>query len=489
MTSLGGGIATASLWPATVETDYYAADVHLSPWWSERSSIGTNTVVGSISAEFSGLAPGLRIEPRVKPEITGLIESSGLDASALDVSASERSRIIREAATGIGLRFALGAGLGLAFVLVGLGLHRRGLPGARTVVAGALVTGLTCAGTALSAHRTYASDRLEAIHSTGLLELAVANHGLLRDVEARADLATPYLRNLLALSSAMRDEYTPPEADAESAVTVLLVSDIHSANQYSLMRTIVEEQDVDVVIDTGDIINFGRVPEARLSNLYRGIASLGVPYLFVRGNHDASSPTDTALLDDLAGTKGVTLLQPEPDAYQEVTVDGLRIAGLNDPRFYGDPDDGTTDSQTRAGDRWRTAFDEEEPPDIVASHEAPALDDLPGRIQVNGHGHVPALGGNRIQVGTFTGGGTLSHFVGGPDAELTGQASSFDVLTFGKDCEAQTLTRYQYRAIIEGRPTYDSLSVINASRVAKPAEEGRSCGGDALSVRTMTPPE
>lgn len=106
-------------------------------------------------------------------------------------------------------------------------------------------------------------------------------------------------------------------------------------------------------------------------------------------------------------------------------------------------------------------------------------------MRLNGHGHVPALDGNRVQAGTFTGGGTLSHFITGPDAELVGQPSSFDVLSIDDQCRAQRLVRYQYRAIIEGRPSFDSLSVLNASRIIEDPDEGRTCGGDDLVVRPL----
>lgn len=480
-----GGVVTASLWPVTVETDYYAADVRLSPAWGDRSRIGTDTVVGSVSAEFSGLAPGVQVSPRVKPAITKLVASGDLDAAALDVGPEERARVIGDAAKGVGLRFVVGAAVGLALCLAVVGLRRRSLPSARTTLGAGLVTAVTVAGLGLTSWRTYDPDRLVGLHSTGLLQLALANRGLLEDVEARADQATPYLRNLLALSAAMEQEYAPEESSDGEALTVLLVSDVHSANQYALMRTIVEEQGVDVVIDSGDLINFGRVQEATLSDLFRSISSLGVPYVFVSGNHDRSATDDTALLDDLAGTEGVELLQPGDGEYREVTVGGLRIAGFNDPRFYGDADDGSTDEQVAARDRWLEALGEQAPPDITVSHESPALDDAPGRLRVNGHGHVPRLDGNRLQVGTFTGGGTLSHFVGGPDAELVGQPSSFDVLTFDAQCRAQRLVRYEYRAVVEGRPSFDSLSVLNAGRVVDAPEEGRTCGGDEVSVRPL----
>lgn len=487
MASLTGGMIAASLWPVTIETDYYAAEVRLSSGWGDLSRIGTDTVVGSASADFAGLAPGIRVEPRVKPEITELVEAGELTPSALDVSATERSRVIREAATGVGLRFAGGAIAGLGVVLLGIGLHRRGAPGRRSLVGGALVTAVTCAGVGLGAQQTYSPGRLQSLHSTGLLELAASNRGLLGDIEKRADQATPYLRNLLALSTALQQEYAPHRIPTESAVTVLLVSDIHSTNEYALMRTIIEEQGIDVVIDSGDLLTFGNV-EAGVSDLHRSISSLGVPYVFVRGNHDASSRADTRVLDQMANTDGVVLLEPKPGEYQQVSVGGLRIAGFNDPRYFNDPLRGDEDNQHEARDRWLEAWGDRPAPDLTVSHEPAALDDVPGALRINGHKHRPDLDGNRIQVGTFTGAGTLRHFIGQTDGELVGQPHSFDVLTFGEDCGAQSLTRYQFRAVISGSPTYDSLSMVNAGRIAQDVEEDRTCGGHELEVEELTSP-
>lgn len=192
--SLSGGLALAALWPTTVETDYYAAEVSLSPSWGERSRVGTSTVVGEVAAEFSGLAPGVRVDPHVKPEITELMESGDLGPETLSVDATERARVIREVSIGVALRFAAGSAAGTGLVLLGVGLHRRSAPPRRVVLGALLATALVWVGVGLSGQRTYSPERLEALHSSGLLEMAVANRGLLGDVEERADQATPYLR-------------------------------------------------------------------------------------------------------------------------------------------------------------------------------------------------------------------------------------------------------------------------------------------------------
>jgi hypothetical protein len=79
--------------------------------------------------------------------------------------------------------------------------------------------------------------------------------------------------------------------------------------------------------------------------------------------------------------------------------------------------------------------------------------------------HTPAIEGNRIQVGTFTGGGVVSHYSEGPGEELDGQPYSFDIAQFGTSCELTSLTRYSFRNLLEGRPAYDSVQVISGARI------------------------
>ena len=102
------------------------------------------------------------------------------------------------------------------------------------------------------------------------------------------------------------------------------------------MRTIVREEHIDAVVDLGDLLNFGQVAEGDPVGLFKGIESLGVPYLFVRGNHDATRAGDAALLRRMARVPNVVLLQPNEQTYTEQSINGIRIAGFNDPRWFGD---------------------------------------------------------------------------------------------------------------------------------------------------------
>ena len=64
----------------------------------------------------------------------------------------------------------------------------------------------------------------------------------------------------------------------------------------------------------------------------------------------------------------------------------------------------------------------------------------------------------------------------GDGEELVGQPSSFDVLTFGTDCRLSSLTRYRFRDVIEGRPAYDDVSIINGNRIdTRAADPERTC--------------
>lgn len=479
---LGGTLMTVVA-PTTAQAAYYEMDVSLSPDPRRAGTIQAGTIVGDVGARFAGVAPGVVVEPRVTREITEVLEGPTIDTTALTPTTAEREAAITDAARGVALRFVAGSLLAVLVLLGAPALWRHGWPRRRSLLAGAVAWVLVAAGTALTVQRTYRPERLVAFESTGLLELAVQNRDLLEGVEARANQATPYLKNLLALSDALAQQYTPTELDDSGELRVLLVSDIHAANQYALMRTVVEEQDIDLVVDSGDLINLGAVEEAGLSRIFRGIESLGVPYVFVRGNHDANDPGPGPLVRRLDELDNVVLLQPDEQSYTELTMGGLRISGFNDPRYYGDDDPDAEQSQRPARERYLASFADREPPDLAVSHQAPALTDVPGRLRIHGHGHVPERDGTRLQVGTFTGGGTLSHFVTGPDAELTGQPSSFDVLTFGSRCQLVSLHRYQYRAVLEGRPSYDSVQLLNGARVAEPPAEGRECTGSGEPVR------
>jgi 3',5'-cyclic AMP phosphodiesterase CpdA len=474
-----GGVAATNLSPTTVETSHYRATLRLDPVPQHTPILHSPTIVGDVDLQFASpaLAPGLDVAVSVREEITALLSSGNVSVSALQPSDAEISAAIREAAIGVGWRFALGTVIVAGVLSVAVHFARRRRPERTHLIVVATALLVVSGGTGLSTALTYQPERFVALSTTGVLGTVQRNAGLLAGVETRAEQATPYLRNLLALSQALQEKFVPTDLTQPIvSARFLLVSDIHGANQYALMRTIIEAEDVDAVIDTGDLINFGQVPEGEAAGIYRGIESLGVPYLFVSGNHDQSSQTDRALLRRMAQIPNVVLLQDADGVHRELSFHGLRITGFNDPRYFGDDGEDPTGKQAPAVDSYNAAMEDEPESDLVLTHEPYAATGVArGRVLVNGHIHTSVLDGSRIQVGTFTGGGVVSHFIATENEELRGQPYAFDLISYGPRCALTQLTRYTYRNLIEGRPAYDNIQVVNGATIdPRGAEETRA---------------
>ncbi|MDQ1536896.1 MAG: hypothetical protein QOE58_1289, partial [Actinomycetota bacterium] len=368
---------------------------------------------------------------------------------------------------------------------------------------------LAIGGAGIGMVGTYQPDHLSRFRTTGLLGTVRSNAGLLADVQARAQEVTPYVTNLLALSASLQAKFIPADVNKPAAARFLLVSDIHGANQYPVMKRIVDEEKITAVVDSGDLLNFGSVTEAELSGIFTSIKNLKVPYIFVRGNHDASSLTDQALLQRMAAIPNVVMLQPARDAYTQLDVNGVTIAGFNDPRFFGDDSRSIAQKEQPAADAFNRAYASRPRPDIVVTHEPVAANMVnSATLLINGHLHKDELEGNRIGVGTFTGGGTVSHFLldkqsptanksqsesqggsgsengGDQSGELPGQPYAFDIAAYGEACDLTSLTRYTFRNLIQGRPVYDDVSVINGKTIATPEPGTRTCAADLGLSRT-----
>ena len=173
--------------------------------------------------------------------------------------------------------------------------------------------------------------------------------------------------NVAKLASTLRNLPTLPQ-DAGS-IRVLHVSDIHlNPSVWPIMRSIIEQYDVDLVVDTGDIADHGTAAE---NQLLTPIGSLGVPYVYIRGNHDSAS-TATAIAD-------------LPDTYvldnEIVEVAGLTIAGIGDPRFTPDRSTEADDASVVEGGQQlaRTIEASSDRVDIALVHDPDAADPLAGR--------------------------------------------------------------------------------------------------------------
>ena len=486
-----GGVGATSLFPTTVQTSHYSAEVRLSALPSFTSTIHSPTSFGDLDLKFTGPfpSPGVDATIQVRDTITELFDDRRVSILAFQPSSKEISDALGSGVTELGLKFSGGV-LVVGFGAIALIAYaRRRAPTVRQVVSTGVAALLAVANTGAGVWGTYQPDQLSTFTTTGLLGTLRSNAGLLADVEARAAQVTPYVTNLLALSQALQEKFVPAEISKPPAARFLLVSDIHGANQYPMMKRIVADEQITAVIDSGDLLNFGSVAEAELSGIFTSIENLGVPYIFVRGNHDASSLSDQALLQRMARIKNVVLLEPTPQSYTEVSVDGVVIAGFNDPRFFGDDNKNNNEKQQPAADAFNRAYAGHPRPDIVVSHEPGAVKMVESATTlINGHLHKAELEGNRIGVGTFTGGGTVSHFLvpetGDQPGELAGQPYAFDIVVFSQSCDLASLTRFTYRNLVQGRPAYDNVSVINGKTISTREPGERTCGTDTGVSRT-----
>ncbi len=142
-----------------------------------------------------------------------------------------------------------------------------------------------------------------------------------------------------------------------SSLKVLHVSDIHNnPAAVDFVGKIVNAFDIDMVIDTGDITDYGTTLEAELVS---GVADLSVPYIFVPGNHDAPAVSESLR------NNGVLVLENEI-----LEVEGLSIAGIADPAYYNDNITTPKNELEAYAESHRYIFeDRDHPPDILAVHD------------------------------------------------------------------------------------------------------------------------
>jgi predicted phosphodiesterase len=171
--------------------------------------------------------------------------------------------------------------------------------------------------------------------------------------------------------------YVPPDG----TIKVLHVSDLHlNPAAWSVIRTVVQQFEVNLVIDTGDITDWGSEPE---SSFVAEIAALGVPYVYVRGNHDSAS------------TQAAVGRQPNAVVLDNgvAEVAGLRIAGIGDPRFTPDKSAENPDERVRAGlafvgQQLAQTIQAGEPVDIALMHDPAGAAPLAGMVPLALAGHT-----------------------------------------------------------------------------------------------------
>lgn len=175
-----------------------------------------------------------------------------------------------------------------------------------------------------------------------------------------------------------------PLAKVDGELKVLHVSDLHNnPAAVEIIRRVIDGFGVDLVIDTGDLTDYGTKLEAGIN---QQIDNLGVKYLFIPGNHD--SPEVVARLRRY---KNVIVMTER--IYE---TDGLTIMGWADPAasdpsklILGD------DEQAAAAEELAAALESSgRKIDILAVHNRKAAALVEGRVPVILHGHTHQAGIN-----------------------------------------------------------------------------------------------
>jgi predicted MPP superfamily phosphohydrolase len=277
---------------------------------------------------------------------------------------------------------------------------------------------------------------------TGLLVNANSLIGSAEDIAARFDAYRASLEDLVANVGTLYATLSalPAPGGTTDTVALLHVSDLHlNPAGFDLVRQVVDQFQVDGVLDTGDITDWGSQPENRLIT---SVGTFDVPYIYIRGNHD--SATTAALVAE----------QPDATVLDDssVTVAGIQIIGAPDPRFTPDKstgdDDVDQDALTASGQGLADyAGTLDRPPSIAMVHEPGQAAPLDGVVPLvlAGHTHerdVSMLeGGTRLMVEGSTGGAGLRGLQGDYPEPLmctvlyldpdTGYLRAYDEITLG----------------------------------------------------------
>jgi predicted MPP superfamily phosphohydrolase len=175
-----------------------------------------------------------------------------------------------------------------------------------------------------------ATVRLSAIEEPRYEGLLINAPALVGDVQRIAEEWDEYAAGLQRMVANVSLLYTTistlPVFEPEAELTrVLHVADLHlNPNAWAVMQTVVEQYDIAFIIDSGDIVDWGTGHE---SWFVEPISEMGVPYVFVRGNHDSEAITQAAV----AAQPNAIVLDNDV-----ITLEGLTIAGIGDPRFTPD---------------------------------------------------------------------------------------------------------------------------------------------------------
>jgi predicted phosphodiesterase len=324
----------------------------------------------------------------------------------------------------------------LGAFLLGLLAFRRPRVAAMCGASGLALVFVVGAGAAATFNRAALTEP----RFTGLLTVAPNVVGDAQDIASRFDSYSRQLGRLVANVSALyaATSSLPSFTAGPGTIRVLHVSDLHlNPAGIDVVRRVVTQFSINVVIDSGDLTDHGSSLE---NEFVAQLASLGVPYVYVRGNHD-SAQTERAV----AALKGATVLDG-----QVHTVAGISLLGSGDPRFTPDKtthgDDAPSSVLTAQGDALAAVLASGAVVDVAVVHDPAAAGPLLGHVPLvlAGHTHkrkVEQQDGTLLMIEGSTGGAGLRGLEGDSPTPielsvlylnpLTHRTQAYDEITVG----------------------------------------------------------
>ncbi|BDH03004.1 MULTISPECIES: metallophosphoesterase family protein [Streptomyces] len=276
---------------------------------------------------------------------------------------------------------------------LGLAVYRRP---SRALAAGGLALALLAA-CGVSAYATWNPKSVLEPKFSGLLSSAPSVVGNARSIVTDFDVYQRELARLVTNVTKLYDVAStlPAYQPDPSTIRVLHVSDIHlNPAAWKIIGSLVDQYKVDVIVDSGDTMDHGTSAE---NGFLDPVKDLGVPYVWVRGNHDSRSTQRY-----LEGIENAHVL----DEGRAETIAGVRFAGTGDPQFTPDRSQATGgDAAERlAGARLASALRDQRakgtPVDIAVAHEPVAAAGTDGTVPLALCGHLHTQGTKLLPLGT-----------------------------------------------------------------------------------------
>ena len=363
---------------------------------------------------------GLRLDVRTTQVHIDQARQLLTNPHQLDELPTKAADDVRHALLTLAIRSAIAAVVG-AFLL-GAVVYRRWRPAALAAGIALVVT----AGAFGLGVATFDERRLSEPHYTGLLADAPSLVGDARHIVANFDVYSQQLAHLTENVTRLYDTTSDLKAyqPDPSTVRVLHVSDIHNNPQaFDLIQSVVQQFKVDVIVDSGDLTDWGSKFETQQASR---IGALKIPYVYVRGNHDS-----LAVQHAVARQPNAVVLDGDAKV-----VDGMYIFGQGDPLFTPDKrrqSDSSSDEEVlkAAGKQAAERAKRYGKLDIAVIHDPVMAEELMGTASVVLAGHLherktEMRDGSLLQVEGSTGGAGLRGLEGDKPTPLTCTLLYFD---------------------------------------------------------------